>query len=452
MEEYIRKLLEQVRFKKAHKGIEAELRSHMEDQIADNMSAGMDREAAEKAAVKDMGDPVEVGIAMDSVHRPRIAWSVVVIALIIGAFSCIIHELMVKDLVQSDMLYLFAGSREFYVKVIAGLIAMFLVYLADYTVIARHAKILSFALFAVVLTVGRLLYTVNGLSYIVFGFISIATSSVMLLYIPLYGAIIYKYRGGNVGAFLKVLAWMIIPEIVVLRWPSLMTAIIIMYTMVMQLSIAIFKGWFKIPRIPVIIALWSMITIVPAAFVYFLYANSYMASYQMARIRAFIYTDNDASYMTRTVRSLTDVLFVGDSGKEILGALPNINEDFLLTYLANRYGLLLVAFIVALVLALIVMGIISSVKSKNQLGLVMGAGCMNVLLLCALINVLENLGLFPYTVTFMPFFSAGSSNIVLSYIYLGIILSIYKYKDAYPKHVSIDSPFGIGLKLTRTRT
>ena len=66
MEEYIKKLLEQVRFKKAHKGIEDELRAHIEDQIEDNMASGMNREAAEKAAVADMGDPVEVGISMDA--------------------------------------------------------------------------------------------------------------------------------------------------------------------------------------------------------------------------------------------------------------------------------------------------------------------------------------------------------------------------------------------------
>ena len=39
--------------------------------------------------------------------------------------------------------------------------------------------------------------------------------------------------------------------------------------------------------------------------------------------------------------------------------------------------------------------------------------------------------------SFMPFFSAGGSNIVLAYIFLGIILSIYKYKDAYPQHMDI---------------
>lgn len=94
MEEYIGKLLEQVRFKKAHKGIEDELRAHIEDQISDNMAAGMDREAAERAAVADMGDPVEVGISMDRVHRPRLAWNVIIISIFIGLISSVIHEIV----------------------------------------------------------------------------------------------------------------------------------------------------------------------------------------------------------------------------------------------------------------------------------------------------------------------------------------------------------------------
>ena len=49
MEEYIKKLLEQVRFQKAHKAIGDEIRAHIEDQIEENISNGMDNETAEKS-------------------------------------------------------------------------------------------------------------------------------------------------------------------------------------------------------------------------------------------------------------------------------------------------------------------------------------------------------------------------------------------------------------------
>ena len=62
---------------------------------------------------------------------------------------------------------------------------------------------------------------------------------------------------------------------------------------------------------------------------------------------------------------------------------------------------------------------------------------MNVLHANLIINVFPNMGVVPYADSFMPFFSAGKSNIVLAYIFWGIILSIYKYKDAYPQHMDI---------------
>ena len=43
---------------------------------------GMKEEEAEKAAVEEMGDPVEVGVEMDQIHRPKMPWKVIfVIAL-----------------------------------------------------------------------------------------------------------------------------------------------------------------------------------------------------------------------------------------------------------------------------------------------------------------------------------------------------------------------------------
>ena len=208
-------------------------------------------------------------------------------------------------------------------------------------------------------------------------------------------------------------------------------------TMAVQLSIAVAKGWFKVPKKITIAVLWTSITVLPLAILALLYRTGSLANYQMERIRAFLYLDNDAAFLTRTVRSFNEVNMVGDSGKELLGALPNPNSDFLLLYLANKYGLVIVLVVVAAVVAMIVTGCIASAKSKNQLGLVMGVGCMNVLLANLIINVFQNMGVVPYADSFMPFFSAGGSNIVLAYIFLGIILSIYKYKDAYPQNMDI---------------
>ena len=67
-------------------------------------------------------------------------------------------------------------------------------------------------------------------------------------------------------------------------------------------------------------------------------------------------------------------------------------------------------------------------------GMMMGCGCGIVFLISFLINVLENLGVFPQSITFLPFFSAGGSCIIISYGLMGIVLSTYRYKNIYPRH------------------
>lgn len=84
MDEYLKLLLEQIRCTKARPYIKQELQDHMEDQIAENMKAGMDHEQAEKEAVRDMGDPVETGISLDSIHRPQAAWKLLGIIIFIS--------------------------------------------------------------------------------------------------------------------------------------------------------------------------------------------------------------------------------------------------------------------------------------------------------------------------------------------------------------------------------
>ena len=84
METYLEKLLSQIRCKKARPYIAEEIRDHIECQIADNLSEGMTSEEAEKNAVTDMGDPVEVGISLDRIHKPKIAWRLLVIVGILS--------------------------------------------------------------------------------------------------------------------------------------------------------------------------------------------------------------------------------------------------------------------------------------------------------------------------------------------------------------------------------
>ena len=91
MEEYLEKLLAQIRCKKARPYIAEEIRGHIESQIEDNIASGMTDQEAEKNAVEDMGNPVEVGILLDKVHKPQIAWRLLVIVGIMSLLGILLQ-------------------------------------------------------------------------------------------------------------------------------------------------------------------------------------------------------------------------------------------------------------------------------------------------------------------------------------------------------------------------
>ena len=431
MEEYIKKLLEQVRFKKAHKGIEDEIRAHIEDQISDNMAAGMDRESAEKAAVADMGDPVEVGISMDRVHKPHLAWSMVIAALVVGILGSIIHILITKDAVASGKEIFVSGSDNYILYTIFGIIAMIIFYLIDYTNIAKYSKFIVAALLV------QFMLVIND-TLIVIGHEGIFASSLMLLMVPAYAGIIYKYRGKGIGALIKSLLWIIIPCGIVFIKFQKMPAVVMTISMLAQLTIAIIKGWIKVPKIPAIVSMWAFFTAIPVAFLAIMYRFGLLAQYQMDRIRVMLNTDSEAYYTIRMVREITKSSSQsGKTSSEIIGVLPNPDSYYILTYILATWGDAVLIAVITVVAAVIVAGFVISSKAKNQLGVVMGSGCMMALTVNAFANMCAGFGITPYFSSFFPFISSGGSNLLISYAFLGIIMSIYKYKDAYSQHVDI---------------
>ncbi len=100
MEEYLNTLLEQIRCKKAHAFISHEIKGHIEEQVTENMAQGMHKEDALKEALRDMGDPVQIGVEMDQIHRPQMAWRMIISIGILTLFSILIQYLITRDLPQ----------------------------------------------------------------------------------------------------------------------------------------------------------------------------------------------------------------------------------------------------------------------------------------------------------------------------------------------------------------
>lgn len=442
METYLEKLLSQIRCKKARPYIAEEIRDHIECQIADNLSEGMSYEEAEKNAVTDMGDPVEVGISLDRIHRPKVAWKLLVIVGILSLFGILLQQSILSQPGYQELetwrQEVYRYTTEGFVScIVIGFLLMCVIYFLDYTLIAKYSRFIG----VFILILGGLRLTgffgvdINGVgNWVGFGMFRVSITSLMMFYVPMYGAILYKYKNGGGLALLKALLWLILPVFITSRIPSLGVAAIMMVSMLIELTVAVWKGWFKLPVKKTIIGMWLFFTAAPALLLTVKYAFHLLETYQEARIRSYFTASGDANYMTSMLRKFNEnILLWGNSGKDVVGGLPEFNQDYIFSYILNSYGMIAGIVVITLLVALVVFMFGTSVRQKNELGMVMGFGCGMIILLNVSLNLAGIFGWIPLTSTFLPFLSAGRNNILLCYALVGIILSIYRYKDVYPK-------------------
>lgn len=430
-EKYLQTLIQQLRSKKARELVETEIKNHIEDQILDYQQQGMTEEQAMTAAVKDMGDPVETGVALDRIHRPRTAWGMIFLMGIITISSI---------LAQAMIFSAFSGARRSYFYHVAGNLAgfclMFLIYRLDYSRIGRHAR--SFAVSTLVLFTGLWLFggvTINGaVRYVSFRGIHFFLPPLLYLYVPAYGALLFHYRNEERKGIIKSLLWAMIPFL--LAWEltsSVSTALALFYTLILLFSLAVGKHWFNLKKIKLFLScMWTVLLAGPLLFLFLFF--DHLHSFRQDRILAFL-LQNGQNY---TANLLTGIWHAshfwgnaGLSGGSETDAIliPSYESDYMVTALASTGGILASLLAGILILLLILTIFFICHRQKNQLGRIMGYGCGLVLLLQTIINFGVNLGLLPIVATTLPFFSYGNSSLLVSYGLMGIVLSIYRYQS-----------------------
>ena len=417
MEEYLNNLLDQIRCKKAHAAIREELESHISDQIEDNMKAGMTREEAEKAAVCDMGDPVTTGISLDQIHRPKMARQMIVLMAVIMFAGVLIHWMM--------------GAPVACMQTISGFCLMFFICHLDYTRIAAIAKVIAAGI--ILVGIYALFFGVRfGGNIFVASLLwfRISMFSFLMLYVPVYGAILYSYYGEGYKGLVKAALWAVPPLFIALMMSSLTLFLILSVCMVSLLVLAVVKKWFQVKQKRVVIGAAILVLAITGILQI---AN---APYQMDRIRNFLAGDVESNYVTKVLKNcFSGSILIGKGVEELKTTLPDYNNSFILAYLTGTYGYIICAAVCA-VLVLLIVAIFSIVfRQKNQLGMMMGFGSGMIIFVNIAINLLENFGILPTSQTFLPFFSKGGSCMYVCYILMGVILSVYRYKDVYSVHL-----------------
>ena len=397
--EYLEILAEQIRYKKALPMIEKELEDHMEDQKKDFLASGMTEKEAEAAAVMEMGDPVAVGVDMDRIHRPKMVWGLI---LLTGALylAGMIFRYLLYD--RSGLGIYIANSWVYYVLAFVVMIGVCYV---DYSRIGEKARELTVGLFLILMAGIWFGGTVvNGsVGWISVGGMMILNVRVLVyLFLPLYGAILYRYRGQGYEVIWKAAAWMLPAVVVVFYANSLMLALLLcVFSMVIFLLLYAGMVW------------------------------NFGAVYRKERLQMLLppYGADISAVMEPLRSAAANSHMVGSSAQAMKGLEMYGDRDFLFTYILSFCGILTAVLFISLIAVLLFYLLKNTLRQRNQVGRVMGLGCTVVLAGRMVIYLLGNLGLHPYGDGYCPFLSTGGSGAVVTGILLGLLFSIYRYQN-----------------------
>ena len=182
-EEYLSALVSQIRCKKARSLVAEELAAHIQDQKEALMEAGMDEEAALAESVRQMGDPLEVGMEMDRIHRPRLDLRLLALIAVLSLAGLFL-QYQIGGLAES------AGFADGFARHCLGtglgLAVMAAVYFLDYTLVERYALPLWLLLSGWLIASGFLSPHVNG---------SRAYTQISLyMYVPVFAGLLCRAR------------------------------------------------------------------------------------------------------------------------------------------------------------------------------------------------------------------------------------------------------------------
>lgn len=416
MEEFIKILTEQIRCVKAREGVAQEISNHIIDQTEAFEQKGMTYEQALERAVQEMGDPVEIGISMDRIHRPQINWKMLLITFIlsIAGLVCMTPMFGVSYVISRQLIFTLVGF---------GVIVA--VCLMDYSALGRIGIAAGIVL-TIVFTIGKRYYfqTINGRTP--------AMSILVYLYVPVFAGILYQLRKKGLSAVVLAVGIVGLTFVLAMHFSSsLMVAGNIFFCMIILLVAAIVKGIFGNNKKYMIRLIGIVVTSLTAFFGWLLWTNK--DSYRVQRLIAFFnrikYQDAEGYYYRVIQEALHNSKWIGTGNSTYFENyyFPGLTEGELLPLaVIYWFGFIAGVILLALLAGFILCAINIVRRQKNQLGALVSLACFLVLVVNCIEGILISVGLFPVTTAAIPFLTRGGSTALVYAVLIGLLLSVHR--------------------------
>ena len=157
-----------------------------------------------------------------------------------------------------------------------------------------------------------------------------------------------------------------------------------------------------------------------------------LAPYQQDRLTAFLHPSDDPAASSYQINQA--LIAVGSGGKTGRGDdatqtqngfLPERQTDFIFAVVGERFGFVGAAFLLLLYALLFWRALRIMTLSKNLYGSMIAGAIAAMLMFQVFVNIGMNLGIMPITGIPLPLMSSGGSSVIVTFLALGLLQSIY---------------------------
>lgn len=348
----------------------------------------------------------------------------------------VIYGLIVQlSATSADSDYSFARQLS---GVVVGLVLFVLITRMDYHALSGYTTL--FLIINVVLLLSPLLPGIGvevngGRSWINLG-IQLQPGEFAKVTVVLLAASVMARYGGRLSdlrEYLKALAIMAVPFVCVMLQPDLGTGLVYLMIAFFALVIGGADWRFLAGTVGVLVALVAAVLIIDPIADSIAGKDVLIKDYQKSRLLVFMDSSYDSSGDGYNVQQAK--IAIGSGGlfgkgfmnatQSSLGFLPEAPTDFVFCILAEEFGFVGALVLLAFYIGLIVVSVSIARNASDLFGTIIVICVVGMWLFQILENIGMDCGLMPVTGIPLPFVSYGSSFMIVNFMMLGLINSVW---------------------------
>lgn len=430
VQDFLGRVCKQVRARALHPEIREELLGHIEERTELLMLEGNAEEPAVQEAVKQMGDPGDIGKSLHLAHRPQLDWKLLVLLALLSLIG--LFGALSVDYGGTEFMSDFFERKAWFFGI--GLILLIGLYFLDYRKLKKYSGVLFFITLCLMALTEFYGTNINGANlYLHVGPIVIPMLGTVSAFLLLLAGAGMKPAGqwGQWEGVLQILYRGVLP-VFLYGWSDSMVYLFVYVLGFLVLTWTTKKN----------VKQFAVLTVLPfIVLAYILFSKRF---YIMWRLEGLADREGPGGYFMRVIAdAVSSAGWFGQSFAAPNPGIPYVYSDSIYPYLIYCFGWLFGISVGMIVLLFLARMWSISKALHDSYGKNIVTGVIVVMGLRLLIPIIMGFGVVPLISLDFPFISYGGVNNMLDFAIVGLLLSIYRRKNMIPSEVGEAAPMKV---------